>query len=128
MSSAITRSKFSDKHILIATLSANVCLVLLYTFVTSGSKRVADVHAQCPSSFFTDATGTRAIYLVLQRLLPAVEQWRKPATLLPDPNSAEAPATLLVFGPAQPLSRSEARALDNWIAHGGQLILAMPHD
>src|SRR5262245_27492837 len=128
MSSAITRSKLNDKHLLIATLSASVCLVLLYAFVTSRSKRVADVHAQRPSSFFTDDTGTRAIYLVLQRLLSAVEKWRRPATLLPDPNTAEAPATLLVFGPSQPLSRSEAQALDNWIAQGGQLILAMPHD
>src|SRR5436305_1741127 len=30
------------------------------------------------STFFTDATGARGILLVMQRLLPSAEQWRRP--------------------------------------------------
>ena len=128
MISVTTRLKVGEKPFLVVTISLGVCLVLLYTLVSMGGKRVTDVQWKRPSSFFTDDTGARAMYLVLQRLLPAIEQWRQPLTLLPAPGEPAVPTTLMVLGPSQPLSVSDAKALDEWIAQGGQLILATHHD
>lgn len=52
-------------------------------------------------------------------LLPAVEQWRRPHSLLRSARSLEAPTTLIVFGPHQSLSPLWAQALDDWMAQGG---------
>jgi hypothetical protein len=76
-----------------------------------------------PSTFLATNDGARAIYLVLQRLLPPTRQWRLPLTeLIHDP--AVSSATLIVMGPQRPLSEREADALDAWIRRGGQLVLA----
>jgi Domain of unknown function (DUF4350) len=76
-----------------------------------------------PSTFFATDRGAKAIYLVLQRLLPQTEQWRLPLTELQNQRKAQG-ATLIAMGPPAPLSEAEADALDNWIKRGGQLILA----
>jgi hypothetical protein len=109
-------------------LGLGLCLVVLHTLVSSSAKRLTDVHAKRASSFFTDATGTRAIYLVLKRFLPTTAQWRRPPTVLETPASQNAATTLLVFGPSQSLSASQAQALDEWIMQGGQLVVATHHD
>jgi hypothetical protein len=76
-----------------------------------------------PSTFFATDRGAKAIYLVLQRLLPQTEQWRLPLTELQNHRKAQG-ATLIAMGPPASLSEAEADALDSWIKRGGQLILA----
>jgi hypothetical protein len=76
-----------------------------------------------PSTFFASDSGAKAIYLVLQRLLPDTRQWRMPLTELEHDSDARR-ATLIVMGPPAPLSEREADSLDSWIQNGGQLVLA----
>jgi hypothetical protein len=76
-----------------------------------------------PSTFYATHNGARAIYRVLQQLLPEARQWRLPLTEL-ERSSRDAHATLIVMGPQRPLSKREADALDTWILNGGQLVLA----
>lgn len=76
-----------------------------------------------PSTFFTDDTGARALHLTLQKLLPAVEQWRRPLTLLPSPEATNAFTTLIVAGPTLSLAEGEVQRLLSWVNAGGQLVL-----
>jgi hypothetical protein len=76
-----------------------------------------------PSTFFASDKGAKAIYLVLQRVLPQTEQWRLPLTELQNQRKAQG-ATLIAMGPPAPLTEAEADALDTWLKRGGQLILA----
>jgi hypothetical protein len=87
-------------------------------------ERSADYFLRRPSTFFTDESGARALLLVMKRLLPSAEQWRRPLSLLELPAEPAAPSTLIVAGPGRPISESEAEYLDRWLADGGQLILA----
>jgi hypothetical protein len=123
-----TLHKIRQPNTLTAVAGLGLCLALLYAVAALSVQRPPPVRQQRPSSFFSYEGGTRAIYLVLQRLLPAVAQWRKPLTTLAPPGSAEAPTTLLVFGPSQALSLAQAQALDAWIAQGGQAIFALDKD
>jgi hypothetical protein len=75
------------------------------------------------TSFSTSASGTKAMYLVLQRFLPSVDRWMKPFTSLPMPGKSN-PNTLLVTNPLNDLDSAEASALVGWLGVGGQLILA----
>ena len=79
------------------------------------------------STFFTDETGARALYFVMQRLLSSVEQWRQPLQMLPNPEGDSAPNTLVVAGPSLPLGLGEADRLETWIKEGGQLVLLSRH-
>lgn len=80
-----------------------------------------------PSVLFTDDSGARALYLLLQRTLGA-----DAATTLGGPLSelrpieGSGPDTLLVAGPIKPLEHDELFLLDQWLESGGQLILASP--
>ncbi len=99
-----------------------VSFVLILAISILSVDRSSDL-ARRPSTFFTDGTGTRAIYLVLQEVLPDVGQWRRPLSDL----ALDGPAggsTLVVMGPVTPLGPGEAAALEEWIESGGQLILA----
>ena len=110
-------------NVIFAAVGGALCVALiLITAILSGSP-TNDVFLQRPSTFFTDGSGARAAYLVLEQVLPQVEQWRLPLSELASlPEST--PSTLIVMGPTGPLSTAEAAALDGWIASGGQLILA----
>ncbi len=106
-----------------AVLGAGVCLVLILVMAIVSANPVSDFALQRPSTFFTDATGARAAYLVLEQVLPRVERWRRPLSdlaFLPEPP----PSTVVVMGPIRGLSDAEADVLDRWIASGGQLIIA----
>lgn len=96
--------------------------VLILAISVLSVDRSSDL-ARRPSTFFTDDTGTRAIYLVLQEVLPDVGQWRRPLSDLAL-NGPPAGTTLVVMGPLTPLGPAEAGALEEWIESGGQLILA----
>jgi hypothetical protein len=89
----------------------------------SGEPR-ADSFQRRPSTFFTDSTGARALFLVTKKLLPSAEQWQRPLNLLPISEDRSSGSTLIVAGPGKPISNTEAEHLDRWLAEGGQLILA----
>src|SRR5439155_499170 len=107
-----------------AIAAAAACLVLILCIAVLTAKTSTDVLAR-PSTFFTDSTGARAMYLIAQRTLPVVEQWRLPITELKLPASSG--ATLIAMAP-DTFGQDEARALDQWVAAGGQLILASNTD
>jgi hypothetical protein len=108
---------------LTATIATAIFLVLSIVLASFSTRESADVVQRRPSTFFTDSTGARALLLVMKRLLPSVEQWRRPLQLLALPNQPNVPTTLIVAGPGKPISKSESDYLDRWLAAGGQLIL-----
>jgi hypothetical protein len=106
-----------------AAIAGVVCLLLIAILAALSTNPSDDVLQRRPSTFFTDPSGARGAYLLLQRILPLVEQWRSPFTEL-QRDSRPRLSTLIVMGPGTPLGRADAVALDAWIAAGGQLILA----
>ena len=108
---------------LTATIATAIFLVLSIVLASFSTRESTDVVQRRPSTFFTDPTGARALLLVMKRLLPSVEQWRRPLQLLALPNQPNVPTTLIVAGPGKPISKSESDYLDRWLAAGGQLIL-----
>ena len=101
-----------------AGVASAVCLVLIVAIAMLSAKPSSDVVLRRPSTFFTDPSGARAIYLVLQRVLPSVEQWRLPITELKE-RSRQRVTTLIAMGPNE-ISQAEAKALDAWIESGGR--------
>jgi hypothetical protein len=107
-----------------AALAITLLFVLAVTLAGLSGEPKSDSFLERPSTFFTDSSGARALFLVTKKLLPSVQQWRRPLSLLPiaeDPRSA---STLIVADPRRHLSKTEAEHLDRWLAKGGQLILA----
>src|SRR5688572_15472735 len=100
-----------------------ILLAMVLGMLASAPRRDA---RQRPSTFFSDPSGTKAILLVMQQLLPAAEQWRRSLLALP-PVASNAVTTLIVCGPSLPLTGSEAAQLQSWIAAGGQLIFLADH-
>ncbi len=107
-----------------AILAVGLLIVFAAILGALSGQRSADPFLHRPSTFFTDASGARALLLVLERLLPSAEQWRRPLNLLPPLEDEGSPDTLIVAGPSRALSRVEAESLDRWLTQGGQLILA----
>jgi len=108
----------------VAAVASALCLALIVTIAILSATPSRDAFGRRPSTFFTDPSGARAIYLVLQRVLPSVEQWRRPLTALTWRPSSSGRSTLIVMGAPGPLGQSEAAALEAWIESGGQLIVA----
>ncbi len=108
---------------LTAAMATGIFLVLSLLLASLSSQRSTDDLLRRPSTFFTDPSGSRALFLVMKQFLPKVAQWRRPLYLLPLPNSPDEPSTLIVAGPARPISAHEAGSLHGWLASGGQLIL-----
>jgi len=115
-----------DKNLWTSAVAAAICLGLIVAIAVLSSKPRSDTVLRRPSTFFTDSSGARAIYLVLQRVLTSAEQWRYPTTELKQ-SSRSGVTTLIVMGPNN-LGQEEAKALDAWIVSGGQLILAAGAD
>ena len=109
---------------LTATLAVGFLVVLAAILGSLSGQRSADSFLRRPSTFFTDESGARALLMVMQRLLPSAEQWRRPLNFLAPPGDQIAPATLIVAGPGSPMTETEAEHLDSWLAEGGQMILA----
>ncbi len=66
-----------------ATVATSIFLILSLLLANFSNQDSPDVIQRRPSTFFTDSTGARALLLVMRRLLPSVEQWRRPLYLLP---------------------------------------------
>ena len=107
----------------IATLSSAICLTLILIIAALSATPSNDSILKRPSTFFTDPSGARAVYLVLERILPSVQQWRLPLTELAT-RTGSSRSTLIVMEPGNLLGFAEADALDAWVSSGGQLILA----
>ena len=106
-----------------ATVATSIFLILSLLLANFSNRDSADVIQRRPSTFFTDPTGARALLLVMRKLLPSVEQWRRPLYLLPLPDQADGASTLIVADPGRPISDRESQHLDRWLDAGGQLIL-----
>ena len=113
----------SRKNLWTAILGAGLCVVLITTISLLSVDSAGDFISRRPSTFFSDRTGTRALLLILQQLIPTTDLWRRPLIDLPA-ESGTSRSTLIVMGPEEALTESEVRALDKWISSGGQLILA----
>ncbi len=105
-----------------AILATGVFLLLSLLLANFSPPKRSDPMAQRSSTFFTDPTGTRALLLIMHRLLPAAEQWRRPLYRLPL-GSLYSTSTLIVVNPITPLSTREFESLHQWLSHGGQLML-----
>jgi hypothetical protein len=112
---------------LTAAGAIGVFLVVSFLLAAVSSRPTKDDLLQRPSTFFTDATGARALLLITAKLLPSVEQWRRPLDLLPIVQNPDHAATLIVAGPTRPLGFGEANHLEHWLSAGGQLILLSDH-
>jgi hypothetical protein len=108
---------------LTAALATGIFLIVSVLLAGLSSRQSSDALLRRPSTFFTDPSGARALFLVMQQLLPDAAQWRRPLNLLPPPEISHAPSTVIVAGPARPLSAAEADHLERWLGAGGQLIL-----
>ena len=110
-----------------AGLALGLCVVLMIVIAMLSTEPSSDTFLRRPSTYFTDPSGARAAYLVLERVLPSVDQWRLPLTDLKPPDRRHGVATLIAMGP-EAAGQGESTALDLWIASGGQLILAANAD
>lgn len=111
------------KNFWTAILAGGTCAILIAAITLLSVDTPGDFINRRPSTFFSDRTGTRALLLVLQQVMPATDQWRRPFSELPR-QSAAARSTLIVMSPEEALTEAEAATLDRWIASGGQLVLA----
>jgi hypothetical protein len=108
---------------LTAGLATGIFLVLSVVLASLSREQSSDYMLRRPSTFFTDPSGSRALFLVMKQFLPEAAQWRRPLYLLPLPGGPDAPSTLIVAGPGRPISAREAGYLHSWLTAGGQLIL-----
>lgn len=106
-----------------AAVATGLFVVLAVLLASFSSHQASDALQRRPSTFFTDRSGARALLLVMQKLLPSADTWRRPLNLLPLPASRASAPTLIVAGPGKSLAASEAEYLDRWLDAGGQLIL-----
>lgn len=113
---------------LTAALATGVFLVVSILLANLSGRPSTDDVQRRRSTFFTDASGARALFLIMKQFLPSVERWRRPVYLLPSTKDPAAPTTLIVAGPTSPISRREADYLDKWLTDGGQLILLNDDD
>ena len=105
---------------LTAGLAMGVFLLLSVVLANLSTPQQSDNFLRRPSTFFTDQTGARALFLVIRQFSPAAEQWRRSFQFLPPPQEA---GTLFIAGPQRPLAERDAEALEDWLHQGGQLIL-----
>ena len=108
---------------LTAALATGIFLILSIVLASLSSQQRNDPFMQRPSTFFTDVSGARALFLVTKQLIAATEQWRRPIQLLPLPDAAGSASTIITAGPTRPLAASEAEHLQRWLNAGGQLVL-----
>ena len=100
---------------LTAAIATGLFVVLAVLLASFSGHQASDALQRRPSTFFTDRSGARALLLVMQKLLPSAEIWRRPLTLLPVPAGRDRAPTLIVAGPGKTLAASEAEHLNRWL-------------
>jgi hypothetical protein len=106
----------------IAIGATGLFLVLSLLIANFSTPKSSDPLRRRPSTMFTDPSGARALFLVMRRLLPSAEQWRRPLYRLSS-DGLGAASSLIVADPKIPMSENESAALERWLKAGGQLIL-----
>lgn len=109
------RSQRNNLILLVVSFLIFVVITVLAALLT-GRQPTRDLEERA-STFFTDPSGTSATFLVLQRLLPEVEVWRRPLLYLTPPDEG-GPSTLVVSAPSRPLLTDEREALLQWVICG----------
>jgi len=113
----------------IIVFSALACFSLLMALLTILSPAASHDLLNRPSTYYTDKTGAKGLWMILQEFLPSVTQWRKPfAVVAGHQHLSPDIDTLIVASPGRPLGPHETEALMEWIEQGGQLILALEED
>ena len=105
-----------------AMVATGAFLILSVLLANLSTPKHSDPIAQRPSTFFTDPSGARALLLVMRRLLPSAEQWRRPFHMLPR-HGFDGASSFIVADPKIPLGKRELESLNRWLTDGGQLIL-----
>ncbi len=111
-----------QKQNFVITTLAILIFILLFIYLNP-AKPSKSFFYEKTSTFYTDESGTRAIFLVLKAFLPSVKRWMKSLEVLPPPEMYN-PSSLLIMGPSLGIKAAEADSLDNWVRRGGQLIIA----
>ncbi len=109
----------ADSVVLVAVLAAFVALNLLLLARATKVARRAEI-VPLPSTFRTTASGTQAVYELLQRLDVPVGRWLQPLTQ-PLPGDV---TVLVILEPEVYLRPIEAQRLREWVDAGGTLLLA----
>ena len=105
-----------------AAAEAAVALILGLFLVTLGAVLTEPGPAQPdlrPSSYLNDPAGLRALHELLLSCDAHPERLLTDPTTLADPNQ-----TLVVAGPSEPFTDPELKALFDWVAAGGRLVVA----
>jgi hypothetical protein len=107
-----------DLRLLAVALTAAIVLALLIWLVLPPAK--AGGLREQPSTFFNAPYGTKAAYLVLDKLGYDVQRLRRPI----DTDTLARIDALVLLRPAQGVSDYEARVLSRWVAEGHNLLVA----
>ena len=75
-----------QKQNLVITTLVILIFILLFT-ILSPAKLSQSSFSEKTSTFYTDESGTKAIFLVLKEFLPSVERWMKSLKVLPPPEA-----------------------------------------
>lgn len=121
-------SRNQGRSWLLVVASILVSILLAGFLGSMQTERSADSGLSRRSTYFSDDSGMMAAYLISQELLPSVQRWRRPYLGLTQPDSADGFSTLVLADPLQSLGPSDAEALEEWIAAGGQFILAFDQE
>ena len=109
--------------------SALSCFALLMGLLASLSPSVNHDLFDRPSSYYSDKTGVKGLWMILRQHATSVIQWRKPFAVLDGHQELTSVIdTLIIASPVHPLGPYETQALMRWVEDGGQLILALEND
>ena len=89
-----------------------------------------DEYLPLRSSYNAGPTGTRAVYQLLEESGYDVARWREPYKDLTRASSNAKGASLVVIGPfplETEIEAEESRALQDWVAAGGRLLVISRH-
>ncbi len=108
-------------------IGVSILLITLISILLGAGSgvRKTDPRNRRASSFFSDGNGMKAAYLLVAHFLPQTGRLTRPFQFHNDPDTV---ATLIVARPFLSLAEPEARAIEAWVARGGQLILALDED
>ena len=99
-------------------------LASLIIWLTSSPEKTGGI-IQLPSTFYNSFYGTKAAYMILDRLEYPVNRLRRPI----DPATLQGTGALFVLKPLMALSEDELKLLENWIKDGHALVIVpAPYD
>lgn len=113
----------------IILFSALACFILLMSLLAILSPSASHDLLNRPSTFYSDKSGAKGLWMILKTFKPSVTQWRKPFAVVEGYSEITHDIdTLIVASPGRPLGPHETEALMQWVSEGGQLILSLETD